>query len=83
MTDPHELIIYSREGCHLCEDMLEALAQFEVELGYSIRVYDIDDDASLLERFNALVPVVYFNGQELMRYYFELATLKIALLAEQ
>lgn len=63
--------------------MLEALVQFEVELGYSIRVYDIDDNASLLERFNALVPVVYFNDQELMRYYFELATLKTALLAEQ
>jgi len=70
------LQVYSREGCHLCEDMLEALAHFQVELGYSFQVYDIDDDASLLEQFNALVPVVYFNGQELMRYYFELATLK-------
>lgn len=79
----HELQVYSREGCHLCEDMLEALAQFEVELGYSIRVYDIDDDASLLEPFNALVPVVYYKGRELMRYYFELATLKTALLAAQ
>jgi hypothetical protein len=63
--------------------MLEALAQFEVELGYSIRVYDIDEDATLLRRFNALVPVVHFNDQELMRYYFELATLKTALVAEQ
>lgn len=76
------LRVYSREGCFLCEDMLEALTRFEVELGYSIRVYDIDDDASLLEQFNALVPVVYLNDQELMRYYFELATLKNALTAQ-
>ena len=73
------LIVYSREGCHLCEDMLETLQQFESELGYNLAVYDIDDDVSLLEQFNALVPVVYFNGQELMRYFFELATLKAAL----
>ncbi len=63
--------------------MLEELAWFEIELGYSFRVYDIDDDASLLEQFNALVPVVYYNGRELMRYYFELATLKTALMATQ
>jgi glutaredoxin len=75
----HELQVYSREDCHLCEDMLEALARFEIELGYSFRVYDIDDDALLLEQFNALVPVVYYNGRELMRYYFELATLETAL----
>lgn len=73
------LIVYSREGCFLCEDMLEALRLFESELGYNIEVYDIDDDVSLLEQFNALVPLVYFNGQELMRYFFELATLKAAL----
>ena len=79
----HELQVYSREGCHLCEDMLEALARFEVELGYSFEVYDIDDDASLLDQFNALVPVVHYDGRELMRYYFELATLKTALSAAQ
>lgn len=73
------LVVYSREGCHLCEDMLETLQQFESELGYRLEVYDIDDDISLLEQFNALVPVVYFNGRELMRYFFELATLKAAL----
>ena len=78
-----ELQLYSREGCHLCEDMLEELTRFEVELRYSFRVYDIDDDASLLEQFNALVPVVYYDGRELMRYYFELATLKTALSAAQ
>ncbi len=73
------LVVYSREGCHLCEDMLETLRQYQPELGYRLEVYDIDDDVSLLEQFNAQVPVVYFNGKELMRYFFELPTLKTAL----
>ncbi len=73
------LIVYSREGCHLCEDMLETLRQYQSELGYHLEVYDIDDDVSLLEQFNAQVPVVYLGGKELMRYFFELATLKAVL----
>ena len=74
-----ELIVYSREGCHLCEDMLEALAQYRQELHYQIKVYDVDDDEGLYARFNTLVPVVYYQGRELMRYFFEPATLKQAM----
>lgn len=74
-----ELQVYSREGCFLCEDMLEALRQFQDELGYTIRVYDIDEDESLYARFNVLVPVVILCGHEVMRYHFELATLRTAL----
>ena len=71
-----ELKLYSRQGCHLCEDMLEALQLYSQELGYQIRVYDIDDDAELHARFNTLVPVVYYQDREVMRYFFEPATLK-------
>ena len=74
-----ELEVYSREGCFLCEDMLEALRQFQDELDYTIRVYDIDEEEKLYARYNALVPLVSLNGRELMRYHFELATLRTAL----
>ena len=74
-----QLDVYSREGCHLCEEMLDALGLFANELGYQVRVYDIDDDPVLYAKYNVLVPVVCLNGLELMRYHFELATLKDAL----
>lgn len=74
-----ELTVYSRYGCHLCEEMLAALALFQDELGYTMAVYDIDEDEALRERFNALVPVVYLDGKELMRYHFQLAVLENAL----
>jgi len=69
------LRVYSRYGCHLCEDMLQELQQFRAELGYQLEVYDVDDDPALLERFNALVPIVFISDKELFRYYFEYATL--------
>jgi len=74
-----ELVVYSRQGCHLCEDMLAALADFQNELGYRYSVYDVDSDSALFEQYNTLVPVVALQGRELMRYFFELETLKKAL----
>lgn len=78
-----ELCVYSREGCHLCEDMLDALAQFATELGYRTSVYDVDEDETLYQRFNTLVPIVFLEDKEVMRYFFELATLKAVLNSEE
>lgn len=75
---PH-LRVYSRLGCHLCEDMLDELKQFQTELVYTFEVYDIDDDGKLFDQFNALVPIVFLADQEIFRYFFELASLKEAL----
>lgn len=80
MVDREEnLHVYTRQGCHLCEDMLQDLKQFEIELAYRFEVYDIDEDETLLARFNALVPIVFLGDQEIFRYFFEYATLKEAL----
>jgi len=51
------LTIYSRRGCHLCEDLLgelEALLRGRAGLD----VVDIDTDALLRTRYNERVPVV-------------------------
>lgn len=80
MSDqPQQLTLYSRENCHLCEDMLDALKIYQAELGYCLAVYDIDDDAALVARYNEYVPLVLIDEREIMRYFFELATLKAAL----
>ena len=73
------LKLYSRQGCHLCEEMEAALLSFNDELLYSVTVYDIDDDQNLFDRFNVLVPIVFKGDQEILRYHFELANLKSAL----
>ena len=77
------LRVYSRQGCHLCEDMLHELKQFQRELAYRFEVYDVDDDETLFEKFNALVPIVFLDDQEIFRYFFEYATLKAALENDQ
>jgi glutaredoxin len=53
------VILYSREGCHLCDDARALLLKH----GVNPTVVDIDDDATLRERFNECVPVVEIDGK--------------------
>ena len=53
------VVIYTRNGCHLCEDA-EALLNAQ---GISPQLIDVDADEALRERFNECVPVVEFDGK--------------------
>ena len=57
------VILYSRHGCHLCD---EALALFE-QYGLECQVIDIDADEQLRARYDVCVPVVVIDGKERFR----------------
>jgi glutaredoxin len=54
-----QIVVYSRPGCHLCDDALALLAKFNL----SAREVNIDDDPKLREQFDTCVPVVEIDGQ--------------------
>jgi len=56
---PRHAILYTREGCHLCDVAAETLRQ----AGYTTQSVDIDQDATLRSRFNHEVPVVEIDGR--------------------
>jgi glutaredoxin len=58
-----ELVLYSRPGCHLCEQALEKLIELHRE-GYrfELREVDIESDEALLRRMLERIPVVELNG---------------------
>ena len=39
------ITIYSRQGCHLCDDAQKTLESMREELNFEIFVIDIDQDA--------------------------------------
>ena len=53
-----DVVFYTRQGCHLCDDAAEILRAY----GISYREVDIDDHPKLVERFNTCVPVVEIDG---------------------
>lgn len=61
------LRIYSRPGCHLCEQLLEDLMPL-VRGRLEIEVVNIDDDADLGREYGTRIPVIEFAGQFICQY---------------
>jgi predicted thioredoxin/glutaredoxin len=55
--------LYSRVGCALCEEMLEALAALPAARGVAVVVSDIDGDPTLRERYGHKIPVLLLAGE--------------------
>lgn len=64
----HEVVVYSRKGCHLCDVVKDTLAQVQGDAEFEWREVDIDGDPELLERYNDEVPVVFVNGRKAFKY---------------
>jgi glutaredoxin len=59
-----QAILYSRPGCHLCEQALDELVALHGE-GYrfELREVDIDSDEELLRTMLERIPVLELNGE--------------------
>ena len=54
-----DVVVYTREGCHLCDDAISLLMRY----GFEPSIVDIDADPMLCEKFTTCVPVVSFDGK--------------------
>lgn len=55
---PVDLVLYSRPGCHLCDDMLAALEDMDVNRHLNVTIVNIDDDPGLRNAFDMRIPVL-------------------------
>ena len=55
--------VYSRIGCHLCEDAEAILKSLQEELTFDLEVIDIDKDPDLVNLYSDQVPVIHIDGQ--------------------
>ena len=70
------LVLYSRTYCHLCHDMLAELEPLREELGFELRVLDVDEDPALERRYGEVVPVLAHGDVELARTRLDAAELR-------
>ena len=56
--------LYSRPGCHLCDDARAVVAQVCAELEESYDEVSILDDPALQERFGEEIPVTFVDGRQ-------------------
>ena len=74
-----EFVIYSRRGCHLCEEMLEELEPL-CRGRASVIVRDVDSRSEWADAYGLYVPVLVVDGKEVSRYRMDRETV-VALLA--
>jgi glutaredoxin len=75
-----ELVLYSRPGCHLCEEALKGLVALHGE-GYrfELREVDIDSDEALLRRMLERIPVVELNGEVVSELFLDQTSVRARL----
>lgn len=64
MSETPRVRLYSRPGCHLCDDARVVIAAVCAELGESFDEVSIDDDPALVERFGEEIPVTFVDGRQ-------------------
>ena len=57
-----KVTIYSRQGCHLCDDAFSTVESMREELKFEIEVINIDEDAELVKLYSDQVPVIHIDG---------------------
>ncbi|MBU6380623.1 MAG: glutaredoxin family protein [Acidobacteria bacterium] len=55
--------VYSRHGCHLCEDAEKTLQDLQKELNFEMEVIYIDANETLEKLYGHEVPVIHINGE--------------------
>ena len=58
------VVLYSREGCCLCNDAREIIERVRRERPFTLEERDIDTDDALLRAYLERIPVVTIEGVE-------------------
>jgi len=63
-----ELVIYTRRGCCLCQDMKEVVE--EASRGFPVRLslVDVDTRPELARQYGEEVPVLFVDGSKFAKY---------------
>ena len=72
--------LYTRAGCHLCDDAKAVLDEVRRELPFALDVVDIDGDAALRARYTDEVPVITVGGRKAFKYHVTAEALRAKLL---
>lgn len=55
--------MYSKDGCHLCENVIRALQRINSENSFDLATRDITANPELFEKFKNIIPVVEVDGR--------------------
>ena len=71
-----QVILYTRAGCHLCEEAKAEILAAGCRDEYLLEEVDIETDPALVERYGWEIPVVVINGIKAFKYRLTAAEFK-------
>ena len=78
---PVEVSIYTRPGCHLCEDAKLAISPLLSEFNAVLREINIDQDAQLTALYGHDIPVIFIGSHKAAKHRVDLAQFRRQLAA--
>jgi glutaredoxin len=65
---PREVTLYTRPGCHLCEEAKTAIVPLLREFAAALREVNIEKDAVLEERYGLDIPVIFVGARKAAKH---------------
>jgi glutaredoxin len=80
LAGPRDVTIYSRPGCHLCEEAKTQIAPLLAEFSARLTEIDIDRDPDLRARYDYDVPVIFLGSRKAAKHRVDLGQFRRQLL---
>lgn len=68
LAAPRDVTIYSRPGCHLCEEAKAQIAPLLKEFGARLTEINIDEDPELRARYDYDVPIIFLGARKAAKH---------------
>ena len=78
-----EILIYTRQGCCLCEEMKRVIRPIAERYSIAVKEIDIDSRPQLQERYTHEVPVLFINDRKAFKYRVTAKALEATLIRAQ
>lgn len=74
-AEPVKLTVYSRNYCHLCDEMIAGLRTLQAGFHFELDIVDVDSHPELEQRYGDKVPVLACGTTEICHYRLEPAVI--------
>jgi glutaredoxin len=67
-SEPRTITLYTRPGCHLCEEAKALIEPILGEFGATLREVNIDEDAILQQKYGTDIPVIFIGSRKAAKH---------------
>lgn len=72
LAKPLDVTVYTRNGCHLCEEAKAQIAPLLRDMGARVREVNIDEDPALRALYDYDVPVIFIGARKVAKHRVDL-----------